>query len=51
MIVRWLAENRDQVVAFDPTNLQSSRDVIERLRWFLNQGSLFDPDGQPIVSR
>jgi hypothetical protein len=39
------------VVAFDPTELKTSREVIERLRWFLNQGGPFDADGTPIFSR
>ena len=51
VVVRWLAANRDRVVAFDPTDLKTSREVIERLRWFLSQGSPFDPDGAPIVER
>ena len=51
VVVRWLAANRDRVVAFDPTDLKSSREVIERLRWFLGQGSPFDPDGVPILNR
>lgn len=51
LVVRWLAENRDHVVAFDPTDLHSTREVIERLRWFLLHGSPFDSDGSPILSR
>ncbi len=51
VVVRWLAENRDRVVAFDPTDLQTSQEVIDRLRWFLTRGSPFDPDGLPIHSR
>ena len=51
IVVRWLAANRDRVVAFDPTDLQNSEEVIERLRWFLDQGSPFEPDGSPILSR
>lgn len=51
VVVRWLAANRDRVVAFDPTDLKTSREVIERLRWFLSQGSPFDPDGAPILKR
>jgi hypothetical protein len=51
IVVRWLAENRDSVVAFDPTDLRTTQEVVERLRWFLHQGALFDPDGSPIVSR
>jgi len=51
IVVRWLAANRDRVVAFDPTDLKTSREVIERLRWFLSQGSPFDPDGAPILKR
>ncbi len=49
VVVRWLAANRDRVVALDPTDLKTSREVIERLRWFLSQGSPFDPDGTPIL--
>lgn len=51
IVVRWLATNRDNVVAFDPTDLRSSDEVIERLRWFLNQGGPFDTDGMPILTR
>jgi hypothetical protein len=51
VVVRWISANRDKVVAFDPTELQSSRDVIERLEWFLIQGSPFDPDGSPVHRR
>ena len=51
VVVRWLAANRDRVVAFDPTDLKNADEVIERLRWFLSQGSPFDPDGSPILSR
>ncbi len=51
IVVRWLAANRDRVVAFDPSDLKTSREVIERLRWFLAQGSPFDPDGAPILER
>ena len=49
IVVRWLSANRDRVVAFDPTDLGSSEEVIERLEWFLHQGGLFDPDGVPIL--
>jgi hypothetical protein len=51
IVTRWLAANRDRVVAFDPTNLRCAKEVTGRLRWFLNQGSLFDRDGTPIVTR
>jgi hypothetical protein len=51
VVVRWLSANRDRVVAFDPTELRSSREVIERLEWFLIQGSPFDPDGSPVHPR
>jgi hypothetical protein len=51
VIVRWLAAHRDRAVAFDPTNLRSAREVTDRLRWFLAQGSPFDPDGTPIFPR
>lgn len=51
VVARWLAANRDRVVAFDPTELRTSDEVIERLRWFLAQGSPFDPDGSPIHRR
>jgi len=49
--VRWLAASRDRAVAFDPTTLQSSQEVVDRLRWFLGQGSPFDDDGTPILTR
>ena len=51
LVVRWLAANRDSVVAFDPTDLQNAQEVIDRLRWFLTQGSPFDDGGAPIFSR
>jgi hypothetical protein len=51
VVARWLASNRDRVVAFDPTELRTSEEVIERLRWFLVQGSPFDPDGAPVHRR
>ena len=51
LVVRWLAANRDRVVAFDPTDLRTSREVIERLRWFLDQGGPFDTDGSPTMPR
>lgn len=51
VVVRWLAANRDRVVAFDPTDLRTSREVIERLRWFLRSGGPFDPDGSPVHTR
>jgi hypothetical protein len=51
LVVRWLSRNRDRVVAFDPTSLRSSREVTARLRWFLERGSLLDPDGRPIHGR
>lgn len=51
IVVRWLAANRDAVVAFDPTDLPDSGEVVDRLRWFLGQGSPFDTDGSPIHSR
>ncbi len=51
IVVRWLAANRDNVVAFDPTDLPSSEEVIERLRWFLTQGGPFDGDGSPVFTR
>lgn len=51
LVVRWLAENRDRTVAFDPTDLQNADDVIERLRWFLDQGHPFDHDGGPVHTR
>lgn len=49
LVVRWLASHRDSVVAFDPTDLRSSSEVVERLRWFLGRGGPFDPDGTPVV--
>jgi len=51
VVVRWLAANRDRVVAFDPTDLGCADEVVERLQWFLSQGSTFDPDGFPILTR
>lgn len=51
VVARWLKANRGNVVAFDPTDLGSAREVIERLRWFLDQGSPFDPDGSPVFRR
>jgi len=51
VVSRWLAANRDRVVAFDPTDLGSSREVVDRLRWFLRQGSLLDPEGTPLRTR
>lgn len=51
LIVRWLARNRERAVAFDPTDLKSAREVTDRLRWFLAQGTLTDPDGRPILGR
>jgi len=51
VVVRWLSAHRDRVVAFDPTDLASPEEVVERLRWFLGHGSPFDSDGAPILSR
>jgi hypothetical protein len=51
LVVRWLATARDRTVAFDPTTLPSAREVTDRLRWFLAQGTPFDPDGTPIFTR
>ena len=51
IVTRWLQANRDRVVAFDPTDMPCAREVTDRLRWFLSQGSLFDSDGSPIVTR
>jgi hypothetical protein len=51
LIVRWLATARDRAVAFDPTTLRSAREVVTRLRWFLDQGSPFDPEGGPVIPR
>lgn len=50
-IARWLAAHRDRAVAFDPTHLRSSREVVARLRWFLDRGGLADPDGTPVLTR
>ena len=51
LVGRWLATNRDRVVAFDPTTLPSAADVTERLRALLDNGDLFDTDGAPILFR
>jgi hypothetical protein len=51
VVARWLAGNRDRVVAFDPTHLRSAREVILRLRLFLAQGTPFEADGTPTTVR
>jgi len=51
VVVRWLAANRDNVVAFDPTDLQNAQEVVDRLHWFLDQGGPLDPDGFPVHGR
>jgi hypothetical protein len=51
LVGRWLAANRDRVVAFDPTTLRSASEVTERLRALLASGTLRDPDGAPIHFR
>ncbi|HXV75259.1 MAG TPA: nucleotide excision repair endonuclease [Candidatus Polarisedimenticolaceae bacterium] len=51
IVARWLAGNRDRAVAFDPTDLRTSGEVIERLQWFLGQARPFDTDGTPFRPR
>ena len=51
LVARWLAENRDKAVAFDPTHLKTTEEVVERLRWFLDRRELSDGDGSPILPR
>lgn len=51
IVARWLSEHRDRVVAFDPTHLRSSAEVVARLQWFLDRGALVDPEGSPILPR
>lgn len=51
LVARWLATHRDRAVAFDPTHLRNAREVVLRLRWFLETGALRDPDGAPTVPR
>ena len=51
IVGRWLATHRDHVVAFDPTDLRSAREVAERLRWYLEAGGLRDPQGDPLLPR
>jgi hypothetical protein len=51
VVSRWLALHRDRVVAFDPTDLGSAREVVRRLRWFLERGRILEPDGTPIRPR
>ena len=51
VVGRWLAAHRERVVAFDPTHLRSSAEVVGRLRWFLGGGPLTDPTGRPVVPR
>jgi hypothetical protein len=51
LVGRWLAAHREQVVAFDPTHLRTSAEVVARLRWFLGGGPLLDPTGRPVLPR
>lgn len=51
VVARWLAAHRDKAVAFDPTHLKTTDDVVSRLRWFLERGALHDPEGSPILPR
>ena len=51
VIARWLAANRECVVAFDPTDFPTPGAVTDRLRWFLSNGSPYDSDGNPILAR
>jgi hypothetical protein len=51
IIGRWLSAHRDRVVAFDPTHLRRAQDVVRKLRWVVERGGLFDPDGSPILIR
>jgi hypothetical protein len=51
IVARWLSENRDKAVAFDPTHFKTTDDVVSRLRWFLEHGALRDPGGSPILPR
>ncbi len=51
LVARWLSANRDRVVAFDPTDLASAEEVVERLRWYLTQSGPLDPDGSPVHRR
>jgi hypothetical protein len=51
IVARWLTQHRDKAVAFDPTHLKTAREVVLRLRWFLERGSIRDPEGSPILPR
>jgi hypothetical protein len=51
IVARWLALHRDKAVAFDPTHLKTTDEVVSRLRWFLERGALHDPEGSPILPR
>jgi hypothetical protein len=51
IVARWLSTNRDKAVAFDPTHFKTTDEVVSRLRWFLDQGALRDPEGSPILPR
>jgi hypothetical protein len=51
LIARWLSEHRDRAVAFDPTHLRTTDEVIARLQWFLDRRELSDGDGSPILPR
>jgi hypothetical protein len=51
IVARWLAEHRDKAVAFDPTHLRTTDEVVARLSWFLERRELSDDDGSPILPR
>jgi hypothetical protein len=51
LVGRWLAANRDRVVAFDPTTLRSADEVARRIGNLLESGELFAFDGAPILFR
>lgn len=51
IVARWLSEHRDRAVAFDPTHLRTVGEVVDRLKWFLDRGSLVEGGGTPILPR
>ena len=51
LVARWLKDHGDKAVAFDPTHLRTTDEVVARLRWFLEHGELREGDGSPILPR
>lgn len=51
IVARWLSTHRDRAVAFDPTHMRTAEEVVMRLRWFLERGTLTEQDGSPVRPR